>query len=357
VLRNSFKNKRFFITGATGFKGTWLSLLLREVGAEVTGYSLDIPTKPSFFEAMELGKSIRDIRGDIRDGAALSKALAEAQPDYLLHLAAQPLVRRSLQDPLETYSTNVVGTAQVLESARHVPGLKAIVVVTTDKVYESTTSVHPRREDDRLGGDDPYSASKACAELVTKSYFESFLKHQGLPVCTVRAGNVIGGGDWAQNRIIPDLVRAVGAKETLRVRSPKSVRPWQHVLEPVVGYLLTLSKLLQGKIQSGESFNFGPGPEAHVNVGKLLETAKPHFSDCKFSFDETGKEAAGEMLELRLDWHKSHRLLGWSPLFSLDESIAWTCDWYREFLSSGKIQDKTLSQIRAYVDKADSFFS
>jgi len=357
MLENLFKNKRFFVTGATGFKGSWLSLLLHELGAQVTGYSIDIPTVPSLFEEAEVGRAILDIRGDIRDYPRLTRSLAEAQPEFLIHMAAQPLVRRSFLEPIETFSVNALGTATVLEAARHVPSLKGMVVVTTDKVYELTHSAEPRVETDRLGGEDPYSASKACAEIITRSYFDSFLKAAKLPVCTVRAGNVIGGGDWAQNRILPDLARAARNKSTLRVRSPRSVRPWQHVLEPVLGYLLTLTKLVRGDIPSGESFNFGPPPEAHVNVARLLEIAKIYFPETQLSIDETGSEAAGEMLELRLDWQKAQRQLGWRPLFSLEDSVGWTCEWYRDSVTPQKATEKTLEQIRRYIDKANPLFS
>jgi CDP-glucose 4,6-dehydratase len=358
MLNSIFSGKRFFVTGATGFKGTWLSLLLKELGAEVTGYSIDIPTTPSVFETVGAASVISDIRGDILDMPHLEKALHESKPDYVLHLAAQPLVRVSLDNPLDTYRTNVLGTANVLDAIRRCPSVKAVLVVTTDKVYEASPSVHPRRESDPLGGDDPYSASKACAEIVTQSYFQSYFKHSQLPVCTVRAGNVIGGGDWAEYRIIPDMIRAVMAGRVMQVRSPQSVRPWQHVLEPVVGYLVTLAKLVQGKIPNGEAFNLGPRPESHVPVSKLTEIVKPHFPQLQFQFDQTGNAAKGEMLELRLDWQKAYRMLGWMPLLNLEESIDWTCDWYRTYLESPQgVREKTLLQIREYLGRAESFFA
>lgn len=358
LLNKLFSGKKFFLTGATGFKGTWLSLILKDLGAETTGYSIDIPTNPSIFESVGGSKAIRDLRGDILDLKHLQQSMKEAAPDYVLHLAAQPLVRRSFRDPLETFATNVMGTANVLESVRSVPSVKAVLVITTDKVYEASPSVHPRRESDPLGGDDPYSASKACSEIVTQSYNQSYFKGAKLPVCTVRAGNVIGGGDWAENRIIPDMMRAVQRGEPMEVRAPASVRPWQHVLEPVVGYLLTLAKLVRGDFASGEAFNLGPRPESHVPVAKLIELVKPQFPKLEITYDKTGMAAAGEMLELRLDWQKAYRLMGWLPLLSLEESIDWTCDWYRTYFESpSDMEAKTVAQIQQYMKRAESFFS
>ncbi len=316
-----YRNRRVLLTGHTGFKGSWLALWLQNLGAEVTGLALAPDTTPNHWDLLKLG--IPDIRVDIRDAKALAAAVKKANPEIVFHLAAQSLVRHSYGAPLETWDTNVMGSANLLEACRAVPGLKAIVVVTTDKCYENKESSKGYTEEDRLGGHDPYSASKASTEMVVASYRDAFFKGSPL-IATARAGNVIGGGDWAADRLVPDLARAQDKGEDLVVRSPQATRPWQHVLEPLVGYLQLGQGLFAGKKEYQGAWNFGPDPAEVMTVSAILERMKAKW---KAVPDTTLHETA----TLLLDSSKARKHLKWKPVMTIDQQLGVTEEWYRAF--------------------------
>jgi CDP-glucose 4,6-dehydratase len=350
VIDSAFwRGKRVFLTGHTGFKGAWLSLMLSRLSAHTTGYALSPPDGPNLFTLAGVVDHLDNIAGDIRSLERLSRAMAAARPDIVIHLAAQPLVRRSYFDPVETYQTNVLGTVNVLEAARRIDGLRAVVVVTTDKCYDNREWLWPYREDDRLGGHDPYSSSKACAELVTDSWRRSFFA-RGAAVVTARAGNVIGGGDFAPDRIIPDAVRAVLGGNILRVRAPKAVRPWQHALEPLAGYLLLAQKAFEAPQKVSGAWNFGPGLDSEREVRDLLARFMAPWGDrARWSLDESDHPHEAGLL--RLDASKARESLGWRPRFGFDEAIDWTADWYRAFADGADVRKLTLIQAEAYLGR------
>jgi len=347
-FRSTYENLPVFLTGHTGFKGAWLSEWLLSLGAKLTGFSIDVPTTPSLFENLSLGTGLTDLRGDIRDPGVLGKAMTQAQPSIVFHLAAQALVRESYEDPIGTFATNIMGTANVLEAARQVPSVRAVVVITTDKVYENNESGRPFAESDPLGGHDPYSASKAGAEIVFSSYARSFFSASPVKLASARAGNVIGGGDWASNRLVPDGARAWGRGEKLIVRNPGSVRPWQHVLEPLSGYL-RLGQLLLEKPEgvTGESFNFGPAEDLTKSALDLVLEMERHWPGTSHEIRSLsdGKKEAGT---LSLDPAKAKAKLGWKPRLSFSETAAWTMDWYREYAKKGDIRSFTKEQISRF---------
>lgn len=321
--------RRVLITGHTGLKGAWLSLMLARLNAAVTGYALAPPSDANAFDSLGAAALLADRRGDICDRSSLQAAMDEAQPEIVFHLAAQSLVRRGYADPIETYRANVLGTATVLDCARHLPSVRLVVIVTTDKCYENGGAGLAFQETDRLGGSDPYSASKACAELVATSYRQSFFADGQARIVTVRAGNVIGGADFAADRIIPDAVRAFEAGETLAVRNPRAIRPWQHVMDPLRGYLVIAERALSGQPVS-DAYNFGPGPEGECEVRDLLDAfasawARPTAWRPDPSLQP--KEAAA----LRLDIGRARAELGWQPLLPIAETVSWTAEWYRAF--------------------------
>jgi CDP-glucose 4,6-dehydratase len=351
-LVNSYNKKKVFLTGHTGFKGSWLGEWLNQLGAEVTGFSKDIPTEPSHFEAISLAKRLRDLRGDIRDLPAVSKAMADAKPEIVFHLAAQPLVRASYENPIETFAENVMGTAHVLEAARHVPSVRAIVVVTTDKVYENKEQDAGYRESDHLGGHDPYSASKAAAEIISSSYIRSFFNGEhGIRACTARAGNVIGGGDWAQDRLVPDCVRAWEKKQPVVLRNPTYVRPWQHVLEPLGGYLALGQRLLEKPTRvHGEAFNFGPSAELEQTAEVLVKALEKQWTGVSHRI-EAAKDAVQkkEMRMLRLNCEKAALVLKWKPFLDFSTTAEWTTEWYRDYLANpAQALELTRTQIQKY---------
>ncbi len=350
-----YKGKKVFVTGHTGFKGSWLSQWLLSLGAEVTGYSKDIPTQPSLFEALHLDKSLKDVRNDIREQAALEKAIRETKPDIIFHLAAQPLVRASYEDPLGTFSENSMGTAHVLEAVRRVGSVPALVVITTDKVYENHGWEFGYRENDPLGGHDPYSASKAAAEIIFSSYCRSFFS-EGTRMCSARAGNVIGGGDWALDRLVPDCVRAWEKKQAMLLRNPSYTRPWEHVLEPLGGYLLLGSRLLQNpEGVHGEAFNFGPSDEVEHTTLALVEEMQKHWPGSKYELAREKELKKKEASSLRLTCHKAAARLGWRPELNFQETIAWTAEWYfRRAQGDSKIADLTVSQIQSFQKKMEA---
>ena len=340
-----WRGRRVFLTGHTGFKGSWLALWLDRLGATVTGYSVDVPTSPSLYEAARVSDGVRSIIGDVRDLAALAAAMQSARPEIVFHLAAQSLVGRSYDEPVETFTTNVLGTVNVLDAARDLDGLRSVVVVTSDKSYRQTETAHS--EDDPLGGDDPYSASKAAAELVTGAYRHSFFSAGGPAVASVRAGNVIGGGDWARDRLVPDLMRAALDRSTAVVRNPDHVRPWQHVLGPLAGYL-ALAERLSEEPSFGAAWNFGPPEKEARSVRWLADALVERWpSPVSVSFPG-GDGGSREAAALRLDSSRARDLLGWQPAWPLERALDATVEWYRAFGSGEDVRSVTLAQIERY---------
>jgi len=347
LFGGSYQGRSVFVTGHTGFKGSWLALWLEQMGAIVHGFALDPATQPNHWDKLALASD--EIRGDIREAAVLRAALKVAQPDIVFHLAAQPLVRRSYRDPLETWSTNVMGTANLLEACRHTPSVRAIVVVTTDKCYQNQEWDWGYRESDALGGHDPYSASKAGAELVAASYRSAFFNEPDAPLmATARAGNVIGGGDWSEDRLIPDLVRAIEAGVPLEVRSPRSTRPWQHVLESLSGYLILGQKLLAGDQAFAQSWNFGPPAEGNRCVADVLQGLAEHWP--ALTWQDASTTGPHEARLLYLDSSKARSRLDWHPVWSFDEMLMATADWYRQCALDGTVA--TREQLAAYANAA-----
>lgn len=355
VDRRFWNKKKTFVTGHTGFKGGWLSVWLLEMGAEVVGYALKPDTDPCFFRLCGLGDRLRSVIADVRDADALTRALQESRPEIVFHLAAQPIVRRSYQDPVETFSTNVMGAVNLLDAVRRAPSVRAVVVVTSDKCYESRERQSGYREDDPMGGHDPYSASKGCAELVTASFRRSFFAGKDSPaaVASARAGNVIGGGDWAEDRLLPDAVRALQQGRPLVVRNPGAVRPWQHVLEPLAGYLMLAERLCRKKGPWAGAWNFGPRNQNAVPVSALADLFFRRWGKGSW---HAGKDR-GQLHEadrLTLDWRKARRVLGWRPLLSLDDAVGLTVSWYQQAVSAEPRPDMykaTAGQIAAYESR------
>lgn len=346
AMRSEFwDGRRVFVTGHTGFKGSWLTLWLEHLGANVTGYSIGIPTTPSLYEAAGVGAGIESITGDVRNLAAVSAALHAAQPEVIFHLAAQSLVRRSYQEPVETFATNVLGTVNVLEAARAVDCLRSVVVVTSDKCYRPAEAAHA--EDDALGGDDPYSASKAAAELVAAAYRHAFFPKGHAAVASVRAGNVIGGGDWADDRLVPDLARAARTRGTAVVRNPDYVRPWQHVLGPLSGYLL-LAERMERDASLATGWNFGPAPDEACSVRALVEAllARWPAAPAVQYLDPVADEF--EAPALRLDSARARERLDWRPAWRLERALDETVEWYAAFAGGTDVRALTHAQIERY---------
>jgi CDP-glucose 4,6-dehydratase len=340
--------KRVFLTGHTGFKGGWLALWLTELGAVVHGYALPAPTTPSFFSASGLeGRLASSTIGDIRAAERLASAMDRAQPDIVLHLAAQPLVRQSYRDPVETYTVNVLGTVNVLEAVRHTPGIKSVVNVTSDKCYENREWLWPYRENEAMGGHDPYSSSKACSELVTAAYRRSFLGAIGVHVATARAGNVIGGGDWAPERLVPDFLRAIDAAQTMVVRSPDATRPWQHVLEPVSGYLALAERLYSSGESFAEPWNFGPHDSDMRPVRWIVEWLRHHVPGAGWEVHD--ESHPHEAHTLRLDSSRAQTRLSWHPRWNLDTALQKTLDWHNAWKRGEDMAAVSLGQIGEYA--------
>ena len=341
-----FHNKKVLVTGNTGFKGSWLTLWLKHLGADVTGYSLEPDTHPSHWETLHL--DCASFNADIRDAQKLESVFKEVSPDIVFHLAAQPLVRLSYQEPLDTWSTNVLGTANVLNACRGISNLTGVVVVTTDKVYENTEHGLPFSEEQRLGGADPYSASKAACELVVQSFRKSFFQNHGPLVASVRAGNVIGGGDWARDRLIPDIVKASNDQSPLKVRYPDAVRPWQHVLDAISGYLCLGQNILSRDTVSEGAWNFGPNTEQIVSVGEMLKAMNVHWPELKWEVQENASLPEAKLLRLNSD--KAKRILGWQPIWELSKTVEHTAKWYQQFYASNTLASK--EQLIEYCDDA-----
>jgi CDP-glucose 4,6-dehydratase len=347
-----WSGKKVFLTGHTGFKGSWLSLWLQQLGAEVTGYALQPPTNPSLFEVAQVAQGMTSVIGDIRDAAMLANAMRQAAPDIVIHMAAQPLVRRSYVDPVETYSTNVMGTVHLLEAVRQTPSVRAVVNVTTDKCYENKEWAWGYRENEPMGGFDPYSSSKGCAELVTAAYRNSFFnsakhsQHQ-VALATARAGNVIGGGDWAEDRLIPDILAAFEKAQPVVIRNPNSTRPWQHVLEPLRGYLTLAEKLYSEGAAFAEGWNFGPHSDDARPVEWIVkQLAQKWANGASWQIDEG--DHPHEANYLKLDISKAAHQLDWHPAMRLDQALGLIVDWSREKRAVADMRAFTQAQIHAY---------
>lgn len=353
IFGSVYRDRRTFVTGHTGFKGSWLCRWLELLGANVRGYALAPPTEPNHFDLIGL-KSSSTI-GDIRDYVHLLGHIEQCQPEIVFHLAAQASVLYSYDNPVETFGSNVMGTVNVLEACRHTPSVRAVIVVTTDKCYDNKEWVWGYRENDRIGGSDPYSASKSCAELVTASYRRSFCslkdnrRSQYMLVGSARAGNVIGGGDWTADRLIPDAMRAVANGETVRIRNPDSLRPWQHVLEPLAGYLLLGEKLLEGRAEFAEAWNFGPEAKSNLSVSEIVEAMRRYWPAVSGEYAELENKPHEASL-LMLDSTKARRQLDWRPVWGIETTLERTADWYRGYLEDGLVT--TDRQITEYVAEA-----
>jgi CDP-glucose 4,6-dehydratase len=354
INKNFWKNKKVLITGHTGFKGSWLSLWLQNIGANVIGYSLPPPTKPNMFEVADVAQGMTSITGDIRDLEYLKSVLATHRPEIIIHMAAQSLVRYSYKNPLETYTTNVIGTVNLLEADRQIKCAKVIVVVTSDKCYENKEWVGGYRENDPMGGYDPYSSSKGCAELVTAAYRNSFFSndnygHHGVAVASVRAGNVIGGGDWAEDRLIPDIMKALIEKRSVIVRNPNAVRPWQYVLEPLRGYLILTEKLWANGTKFAEAWNFGPNEVDAQPVSWVVEYLTNLWGEgACWELDLARHPHEAECL--KLDISKAKSLLGWKPKLALSTALKWIVEWYRGYYQNRDMRHLTEAEIGQYED-------
>ena len=339
--------KKVFITGHTGFKGSWLTLFLTCLGAEVVGFSSHPPSIPNLFEQCNVAKECITIHGDITDYDSLFHALKQHNPDILFHLAAQPIVTTSYKNPIETFKTNVLGTVHVLEAAKHIESIRGIINVTSDKCYENDGSGNQAFvESDRLGGFDPYSASKACAEIVATSYQKSFFRTNTQKLASVRAGNVIGGGDWAEDRLFPDVIRAYLQDGTLTIRNKNAIRPWQHVLDPLHGYIL-LAENLWTDAEYAEAWNFGPMNEPNRTVRDVIQSVIKLWNK-QLTIISPSTNTPYESPVLTLDSTKAANKLGWTPKLSTDHAIAWTVDWYKKYASGENIESFTRQQIDAF---------
>ncbi|MFD0675540.1 MULTISPECIES: CDP-glucose 4,6-dehydratase [unclassified Paenibacillus] len=369
VKMSFWQGKKVFITGHTGFKGSWLLLWLQSLGAHVTGFSLSPESDPNLFSLANAADGIVSVKGDIRNSRRLNAAMKRCRPDIVFHLAAQSLVRASYRLPVETFDVNVVGTANVLEAVRSSGAtVRAVIIVTSDKCYENREWIWPYRETDRLGGYDPYSASKACAELVTDAFRRSFFAGTPTALSTVRSGNVIGGGDWAQDRLVPDLIRSLLSGKTPKVREPLAVRPWQHVLDPLQGYLLLAERMYAAGEQLGQAWNFGPDNAQPLTVGEIARELLACWDELELpssQIEDAIKDAAApfrdnmvdlndskphEAQRLVLDCSKARTRLGWRPLLDTKEAIRWTADWYQAYAHGKSVRVMTLKQIEAYKD-------
>jgi CDP-glucose 4,6-dehydratase len=347
-----WNGRRVFLTGHTGFKGSWMALWLQSLGADLTGFALQPPTQPSLFEEGRVSSGMRSLIGDIREPSAVRQAMERACPEVVIHMAAQPLVRYSYQNPVETYATNVMGTVHLLEAVRNVPGVKAVVNITTDKCYENREWVWGYRENEPMGGYDPYSNSKGCAELVTSAYRSSFFNaakyaEHGVGVASVRAGNVIGGGDWAQDRLIPDILNAFERGQVVNIRNPHAIRPWQHVMEPLRGYLTLAERLYADGTSYAEGWNFGPNDEDAKPVAWIVERLAEMWGEgAKWQLD--AGEHPHEATYLKLDISKVRSRLGWHPALRLRDALELITDWSKQRQAGVDIRALTLNQIQTY---------
>jgi CDP-glucose 4,6-dehydratase len=348
-----WRGKRVFLTGHTGFKGSWMSLWLQTMGAQVTGFALAPNTDPSLFEEARVAEGMVSIIGDVRDPALLQRVMADARPEIVIHMAAQPLVRYSYAHPVETYATNVMGSVHLLEAVRQVGGVRAVVMITSDKCYENREWVWGYRENEAMGGFDPYSNSKGCAELVTAAYRSSFFNpstyaQHGVAIASGRAGNVIGGGDWALDRLVPDIVRAIEQGREVVIRSPYAIRPWQHVLEPLSGYLQLAHKLYEEGAGFAEGWNFGPDEHESRPVGWIVEKLTEIWGDGASFRIDASQANVHEAHYLKLDCSKAHMRLNWRPRWNLFYTLGKIAEWHKSQQAGADMQAVTLSQIREY---------
>ena len=350
AFANFYHGKTVLVTGHTGFKGGWLTAWLKSLGANLVGLALPPESKPSFFDAVCLSCDMVSIFGDIREASVVSSVFAKHRPEIVFHNAAQPLVLHSYREPVETYATNVMGTVHVLEAVRQTPSVRAVVVVTSDKCYENREWFWGYREEDALGGHDPYSSSKACAELVTAAYRQSFFSHEGTAaVATARAGNVIGGGDWSEDRLVPDIVRGIASNQPIIIRRPNSVRPWQHVLEPVRGYLLLAERLWDSR-EYAEPWNFGPREQDAVPVADVAQRLISAWGKGELRI-QPDPDAPHEAQYLRLNASKARTRSGWEPQLALEQALHGTSDWYQAYYNdAASAAAKTAEQIQRYSE-------
>jgi CDP-glucose 4,6-dehydratase len=347
IVSDFWQGKKVFLTGHTGFKGGWLTLWLESLGAEVHGYALNPATEPNLFTVASVAESLASSTiADIRDASALEKAMQSSQPDMVFHLAAQPLVRYSYAEPVETYATNVMGIVNLFEAVRKTPSVLAVINITTDKCYENKESLRPYTEDDAMGGYDPYSSSKGCSELVTAAYRRSFLADAGVSVATARAGNVIGGGDWSEDRLIPDFLRAIDKNQPLVIRSPNAIRPWQHVLEPLAGYLLLAESLYTQGEKFAQGWNFGPSDEDAQSVAWIVEKLIATMPNASWEMDE--QPQLHEANYLKLDSSKARTQLGWQPRWNLETALEKIVGWHQAWHNKKDMRKFSLDQIAAY---------
>ena len=354
LFNGIYRNKKVLITGHTGFKGSWLCLLLNELGADVYGYALEAPTQPSLFQEAKIEELITSYIGDIRDLTHIQEVISEIKPEIVIHMAAQPLVRDSYTIPVETYAINVMGTVHLLEACRNTSSVKAIVNVTTDKCYENKEWHWGYRENEPMGGYDPYSNSKGCSELVTSAYRNSYFnpknyERHGVALASARAGNVIGGGDWANDRLIPDFIRAISEGRKLNIRSPYAIRPWQHVLEPLTGYLTLAAKLFTEGTAYAESWNFGPDDADAKNVEWITQTICELWGE-KATYEVDTNPQPHEANYLKLDCSKAKAKLDWHPKWNINETLESIVDWSKAFLSGEDMCRLTIRQIKQYYN-------
>lgn len=347
ILDEEFwRGKKVFLTGHTGFKGSWLALWLKSMGAIVKGYALEPSTNPNLYEIVGVNDLLESEINDIRDLPGLSSSLNSFCPDIVFHMAAQPLVRASYKDPIETYSTNVMGTVNLLEAARQCPSVKAVINITTDKCYENDERLDGYIESDPMGGKDPYSSSKGCAELVTSAYRESYYKDQNIGLASVRAGNVIGGGDWAEDRLVPDILRAFQQGHEVIIRNPHATRPWQHVLEPLSGYLLLAQKIYSDTIHYSGGWNFGPKDDGERSVEWILNKMQELWPGSRWKLD-MGDNPHEAML-LKLNINKAHDLLDWTPTWDLEKTLSKIIEWHRKWVNGFNMQEVCLTEINEF---------
>jgi CDP-glucose 4,6-dehydratase len=356
-FNNIYRGKTVLVTGHTGFKGSWISIWLHELGAKVIGYALQPRTAKDNYVLSGIGNKIIDIKGDIRDRYKLLEVFDKYKPEFVFHMAAQPLVRLSYEEPVETYETNVIGTINVLEAIKKCDETKVAIFITTDKCYENKEQIWGYRESDSMGGYDPYSSSKACAEIAINCWRESYFNNNeydkhGKSIASVRAGNVIGGGDWAENRIIPDCIRAIEQKKAIKIRSPKAVRPWEHVLEPLSGYLLLGQKIYNNPTDYCESFNFGPQLSSIVTVWEIAEKVIKNYNSGELE-DISSVDDLHEANLLLLDISKAWFRLGWKPTLNIDETIDYTTYWYKNYTNKN-VYDLCVEQIKSFIYKGDN---
>lgn len=342
-----WKGKNVLVTGHTGFKGSWLSLWLQNLGANVIGYSLSPPTNPNLFNIAKVKENMASIAGDIRDYKCLVDVIKKFKPEIVFHLAAQSLVRKSYKDPIETFSTNIMGTVNLLEAFRQSDNGRVVVNITTDKCYENKEWLWGYRETDSLGGYDPYSCSKACSELITNAFRKSFYQNEDVLIASARAGNVIGGGDWGKDRLVPDIIRAIIDNEEMFLRNPHAIRPWQHVLEPLNGYMLLAEKMWKERSRFAESWNFGPSDENVITVGELAKRLiRLYGNKIQYIYDNSIQPY--ETQTLRLDSSKAKAELRWKPILGIDDTLKWTVDWHKAFDRNDNMKKITLQQIKNY---------